>query len=129
MKIKFRKSFDKKGKIPMAAINAAILAIILIVVLFEIYAELVPEAQDAANTLNDSNRCAAEGCWWNFTTDVCYNSSGRGFDSLNTTDTADCPATTFSYPLGNIFDGAGFIFVIIMALLVVLVIKSLLKGK
>jgi len=115
---------NKQGKLNTKAINAAILAIILIVVLFELYAELVPEAQDAGESLNDSNRCTAVGCYWNhsLTTPRCLNTSNSG-------ETEGCTTSGYEIPFGNLFDGAGFIFVIIMALLIVLVVKSLLKGK
>ena len=50
-KAKMRK-MHKKGKLGTSVLNTAILAIILLVVLFQIYAELVPEAQSAGDTLN-----------------------------------------------------------------------------
>ena len=45
---------DRKGALNSGMLNTAILAIILLVVLFELYAELVPEAQDAGDTLCSS---------------------------------------------------------------------------
>lgn len=45
---------SKKGTLGTSVLNTAILAIILLVVLFELYAELVPEAQAAGDTLNSS---------------------------------------------------------------------------
>jgi len=45
---------SRKGALKTGILNTAILALILLVVLFELYAELVPEAQDAGDTLNQS---------------------------------------------------------------------------
>jgi len=50
---KMRK-MNRKGKLNTGVLNTAILAIILLVVLFQIYAELVPEAQTAGDTLNET---------------------------------------------------------------------------
>lgn len=80
---------DKKGKLQPSILQTAILALVLLVVLFELYADLVPEAQSAGNTLND--------------TDV---------------------------PLGTLFASTGVVFVIIMAALIILVVKSFMpSGK
>ncbi len=45
---------SKKGELTTNVLNTAIIAIVLLVVLFLLYAELVPEAQTAGQTLNDS---------------------------------------------------------------------------
>ncbi len=45
---------SKKGELSTNVLNTAIVAIVLLVVLFLLYAELVPEAQSAGQTLNDS---------------------------------------------------------------------------
>ena len=85
--MKFQKS--RKGNIGTGVLNTAILGIVLLVVLFQLYAELVPEAQAAGDTLNSSG-----------------------------------------VPLGNLFVGTGVVFVIIMAALIILVVKSFLpSGK
>lgn len=69
-------------------INKAILGIVLLVVLFQLYAQLMPTAQDAGNDLNSSG-----------------------------------------VPLGNLFTGGGVVFIIIMAALIVLVVKSFMPKK
>lgn len=43
---------SKAGVLSTSVLNTAILAIILLVILFQVYAELIPEAQAAGNTLN-----------------------------------------------------------------------------
>ena len=50
--MKLLKNKSGKGKLSTGMLNDAILAIVLIIVLFLLYAELVPEAQTAGNTLN-----------------------------------------------------------------------------
>jgi len=45
---------SKKGALNTGILNTSILAIVLLVVLFQLYANLLPEAQDAGNTLNAS---------------------------------------------------------------------------
>ena len=47
------RKFNKKGQIT-SKVTEAVTAIILVVVLFLMFAELVPEAQTAGNTLNAS---------------------------------------------------------------------------
>lgn len=48
------KPLRKKGGLKPGVLNTAILAIILVTILFELYAELVPVAQTAGDTLNAS---------------------------------------------------------------------------
>jgi hypothetical protein len=79
---------DKKGRLQSGILQTAILALVLLVVLFQLYANLVPEAQAAGDTLNASG-----------------------------------------VPLGSLFVGGGIVFVIIMAALIILVVKSFLPGK
>jgi len=83
------KKLNKAGALGTSTLNTAILAIILLVVLFQIYANLVPTAQTAGNTLNASG-----------------------------------------VPLGSLFVSTGVVFVIIMAALLIVVVKSFMpSGK
>ena len=112
---------DKRGKISSALINQAILGIIIIVILFQAYAALVPEAQSAGDMMNDSNRCIDVGCFYNGTSSTCF---GLANESIL------CPTNANTIPLGGIFSGSGVVFIIIMAALVIVVIRSFLKkGK
>jgi len=45
---------SKSGKLSTGSLNTIILAIVLLVVVFNLYAELVPEAQTAGDSLNTS---------------------------------------------------------------------------
>ena len=79
---------DKKAKMQTGILQTAIMGLVLLVVLFQLYADLVPEAQSAGDTLNASG-----------------------------------------VPLGSLFVSSGIVFVIIMAALVILVVKSFLTTK
>lgn len=79
---------NKTGKLGTSMINSAILGIVLLVVLFQLYAQLVPEAQSAGDTLNESG-----------------------------------------VPLGALFTSNGVVFIIIMAALVIVVVRSFMKKK
>jgi len=79
---------SRKGKLGTAMINQAILGIVMLVVLFKLYAELVPEAQDAGDDLNESG-----------------------------------------VPFGSLFTGSGVVFIVIMAALIIVVVKSFLGGQ
>jgi hypothetical protein len=81
---------SKKGKLSTGMLNTAILAIVLLVVLFQLYAELIPEAQTAGDSLNTS-----------------------------------LGGTT----LGPLFASSGIVFVIIMAALLIVVVKSFMPGS
>lgn len=83
--MEFKKS--KKGVLAPGILNQAILGLVLLVVLFQLYAQLVPEAQAAGDSLNASG-----------------------------------------VPLGGLFVSSGIVFVIIMAALVILVVRSFLPG-
>ena len=115
----------KKGqKINTGTIEQAILVIVIIIVLFSIYAAMIPEAQTAGNSLNDSNRCNAISCTYNATSDVCqYNTTFAGNSSLA------CSNPGGTIPLASLFGGAGVVFTILMAVLLIIVIGGLLSKK
>jgi len=112
---------SKSGKLNSSMVNTVVLALVLIVVVFQVYAELIPTAQTAGNSLNASNRCVDVGCFYNNTnTPACQVADGN----LN-----GCNAAANSLPLGALFSGTGVVFVIIMAALLIVVVKSVMKGK
>lgn len=115
---------DIKGKFSSGAINKAVIGIVLLVILFALYAVLVPEAQTAGDSMNDSNLCAANSCSYNDSrTVVCTATNTSG------TDVTAC-ATASSIPLANLLNGTGVVFVVIMAALLIVVIKAFItKGK
>lgn len=113
----------------MAGINAtfittAIIGLVVVVVLFQFYADALPEAQDAGDSMNESNRCVATGCFFgdgvNGTQDICFND--------NSVEQTNC-ATANTIPLSGLFSGTGIVFLIVMASLILLVVRSYFSGK
>ena len=112
---------SKTGKLNTAMVNTAILGIVILVVLFKLYAELVPEAGTQGDLLTDEGRCGTEGYFWNSTDEDCRLS--------NVTGTVVAPAE-YEVPLGGLFSSSGLVFIIIMAALIVVVVKSVMpSGK
>lgn len=102
------------------AINVATVVIVLLAVIFSAFALLVPEAQTAGSALNDTGRCEAAGGTYcnNMTTPFCYTDTNCNVTQAYT-----------QVPLGNLFSGTGIVFVIVMAALLILVIRSFMPGK
>ena len=113
----------KKGKLNFNILNSAVLVIVILVVLFSAYAAIVPEAQTAGDSMGDSDVCTAAACT--------YNASGSPSTcQWNTTNTSECPNDYDYIPLSGLFSGTGVVFVVVMAALLVLVVKSFLtKGS
>lgn len=112
----------KKGKLSTSMATSAILIILAIVILFQVYAEVVPDAQDAGNDMNDSQICEAAGCT--------YNASGSPSTcQVNTTNTTECAADYQYIPLGGMVAGSGIAFTIIMAGLLITAVIGILKNK
>ena len=111
----------KKGKkLTTGMVQSAILALVIIIVLFGVYAAMVPEAQTAGDSLNDSSRCADVNCYWNSSDIDCYDD--------NVTSEVACTESASSLPLASLFGGSGIVFVILMAMLLIVVIVSLFKS-
>lgn len=111
----------KAKKLTTAGVQSAILVIVIIVVLFSVYAAMIPEAQTAGDSLNDSNRCADVGCTWNASTPQCTNQSNQSGAGV-------CTESAYALPLGGIFGSTGVVFVVLMAMLLIVVIVGLLKS-
>lgn len=111
----------KSAKISTSVINTALLAIVLLVVIFQIYASLVPTAQAAGDTMGDAAKCSVAGGYYNTSQTAC----------LNGTTPADTAVVSYAaIPLSGIFSSTGIVFVLIMAALIILVVKSFMpKGK
>lgn len=106
------------GKLSPTIINTAIFGIVAIVVLFSVFATLMPEAQSAAAALNDSTRCTDAGG---------YYAAATGNCQVNATNTTAVAYT--ATPLSSIFGVNGVIFLVIMASLIVVVVKSYIGKK
>lgn len=100
-------------------VNTAILSIVILVVLFKIYSLLVPTAMDTGDELNTSNQCATQGGYWNTT--------GTAFCAVESSNETVLPYN--SIPFSTLFSGSGVVFIVIMAALVIVVVKSFMSGK
>ena len=69
----YKKAQAKINKV----IFVATIVIISVVILMSLYDALVPEVQTAGDSMNDSNRCATVGCFYNasMTGDSCRNNA------------------------------------------------------
>ena len=113
---------NKKGKIGMNFVNTVVLTIILITVLFQVYAEVIPEAQTASSGMNDSQICVAASCAYNASYGCQYNSTFQG----NATFQCSIQGSDSFIPLSGTL---GVTYVIIMAALLVLIVKSSMGTK
>lgn len=114
---------NNKGKISTNVISTLLLAIIIIIILFEVFAETVPEAQSAGDSMNDTNLCESVGCTYNDS-----KSAGEKCVNASTEDQSSC-VNFKSIPLSGLFGAQSIVFIIIMAALFILVIRDLLKSK
>lgn len=124
MNMKLLKS--KTAKINASVIEKAIMSLIVLVVLFVAYGTIMPTAQSAGNSMNQSNQCTAAGCTWNSSITLsCRNATG------NESATSTCASGQHVVPLSGLFSGTGVVFLIVMIALILLVVKSYLpkKGK
>lgn len=115
---------DTSAKLTTGSINSIIITIVIIVVLFKAYALLIPEAQTAGDEMNASARCNTVGCFWNQTdgVDCQINSSPEG-------NATGCTQSAQTIPLAGLFSGNGVIFLLIMAMLTIVIIRSLMQKK
>ena len=101
------------------------LGLVILVVLFQSYASIVPIAQTAGASLNDTARCHAAGGTYctNLTTPFCYSVA-------TCNSTIGNPTVTYNQiPLSSTFNATGVIFVIVMAALLILVVMAFLGQR
>lgn len=100
-----------------------VVILISIVIILAVSEVIIPEAQSAGDSLNETNQCARVGCLFNTSNNVCQ---------VGVDDSSGCGVNT-TVPLSGLFSGGGVVFVIIMAsiLLIILFIAfgPLRKGK
>ena len=121
----------KKGQTGLnKKIEAGAIIIIIVVVLFQIYASLVPEVQTAGDSMNDSNRCNAVGCFFNTSAGATSNLQGcRANSSVEANKTA-CSNSAQTIPLSGLFKGTGIVVLLLMVGLLLIILRTILpKGK
>ena len=107
-------------------LGTVIFGIVAIIILFSAYSTIVPTAQEAGDSLNESNRCVTVGCVYNLTklsgdSIDCYTANGDA-------DNSSCSAPN-EVPLSSLFSGSGVVFIIIMASLIIVIVRTYIKGK
>ena len=120
---------NKKAEMQIGkTVEKGAILVILVVVLSLIFAQLVPEAQTAGDSLNESNRCEALGCFFN-TTDNSLTASDCRENSTNVS--FQCPnAVGDGIPLSGLFKGSGIVFLLIMVFLLLTILKVVMpKAK
>lgn len=114
------KMLNKRAVITSGILTTAVLGIVLLVVLLNVYSSIVPEAQASGDSLGNAAVCSDAGGFFNSTQGLC----------LNGTNPADTATVNFAaIPLSGLFSGTGVVFVIIIAALIILVVKSYLQFK
>lgn len=118
---------QKKGEGQIqTGITIAILALVIITVLFSLLGDLMPEAMDAGDNMNETTLCALENsavgsCNWNGSTDTCdYNSTNH---------THVCEGNYEAIPLSGLFSGTGVVILIVMASFFIMIIASFMGRK
>lgn len=107
-------------KLSVKNLETAMLGILIIVLLFIAYTAIIPTGQSAGDELTDSGTCSKAGGVYNSSTSVCQNQTGSTYTAVDYQD----------IPLGSLFSGTGgVIFVVVMAALLVLIVRSALPQK
>ena len=101
-------------------VNVLVIGIVVVLVLFSLYASLVPSAQAQGDAMNDSNRCATVGCYYNSTAPLCQ---------VNSTSTNACTVSNQTIPLSGLFSSSGIVFILMMIGLLIVIIKGYMVGK
>jgi hypothetical protein len=110
---------SKKGKLKIDLFSAIAITLTLLVVIMSFFSDAIPIAQSAAANITNEGRCGDVGCNWNSTSNQCImNSSG-------TNVTCDYN----EIPLGELFGRSSFIFMIILAALLIMIMKAILFPK
>lgn len=119
---------SKKGILTPKFISSAFLLLIVVVILFQVYADVIPEAQAAGNSLNESIQCTSNRCFFNATGNT---TTGIRCFAVEGEENVGCAtsSTHSAIPFAGLFSGTGIVFLIIMAALLILVVKAYFSNK
>jgi len=122
---------NKKGQIKLnKTIEVALILILTVVILFSLYSALIPEVQTAGDSMNDSNRCNAVGCFFNSSAGTGGELQGCRINSSREGNTTACASSLQTIPLSSLFRSSGIVFLLIMVGLLLTLLKIILpKGK
>jgi len=107
-------------------VSGAILGLVLIVILFQVYAAVVPTAQEQGDAIGDESICEGASCFYNSSRTIACTANNETGDD---TDVCADSAAANGIPLSGLFSGSGVVFIVVMAMLLVMVVGSLLKRK
>ena len=112
---------SRKGQIGKK-IEVVTVVIILVVILFNLFSALVPEAQSAGDSLNASNYCVSQGCFYNqsLVAEIPTSDPCRQENSSNTSNTC---TVTHTVPLASVFSSNGVVILLLMFALLVGILK------
>ena len=122
---------NKKGQIGLnKKIEAVAILIIIVIVLFSIYSSFIPEVQTAGDSMNDSNRCNAVGCFFNSSAGTGGELQGCRINSSREGNTTACASSLQTIPLSSLFRSGGIVVLLLMVGLLIAILKTVLpKGK
>ncbi len=130
---------NRKGAVNFdKTINTGVIIIISIVLLLALYASLIPEAQKAGDSMNDSNRCSAVGCFYNSSitavtpaSNSCRSNASPDISVQTFGDNSTaCTADLQSIPFSRLFGGQGIIITLLMVVALLVGLSVVLgKGK
>lgn len=109
---------QKKAQIGQK-LNKPILVIVTVVVLVAILANLMPEAQNAGDSMSDATRCGEQGFFFNTSQTECLtNSSLEGI------------VIPFEItPLASVFGGGGIIILLMMVVFFIVILRIIMPSK
>lgn len=121
---------NKKGQFLNKKIEAGAILILIVVVLFSLYSAFVPEVQTAGDSMNDSNRCNAVGCFYNTSAALSGELSGCRINSSTEGNLTACTSQIQTIPLASLFGGKGIVLLLLIVGLILVILKVVLpKGK
>ena len=125
------KMLNKKAQMQISkTVEKGAILVIIVVVLFLIFAALVPEAQTAGDSLNESNRCSSVGCFYNTTTASQSGLTGDCANNISGERLRCSDAIGEGIPLSGLFGGSGIVFLLIMVFLLLTILKIVMPtGK
>lgn len=104
-------------------ITALIVGLVALVIAFNVLSSLLPEVQDAGDQLNKTNRCEAEGCYFN------ASANSTAFECITGVDDQTVCSDYKTVPLSGLLGTGGIVVLIIMAMFGVLIVKSYMNKK
>ncbi len=121
---------NKNGQVNLnKKIEIPLIIILTVVILFSLYAAFIPEVQRAGDSLNDSNRCNAIGCFYNTSAGTTSNLQGCRANSSLEANTTSCGSNLQTIPISRFFRSGGIIVLLLMAALLIVIVRMVLPKR